>query len=68
MTVGGIAKIEIVVKEPSIFKSALTLKPMDMNSFKSGKPKMAGELPPIILNYEQAKRIEETANNASEYI
>ena len=56
------------MKEPSIFKSALTLKPMDMNSFKSGKPKMAGELPPIILNYEQAKRIEETANNASEYI
>jgi hypothetical protein len=57
MTLGGVANIEIEVKEPSIFKSAKTLKPIDGNSFKDGKPKLAGEVPPIIIDYEEAKKI-----------
>ena len=52
MTMGGVANIEIAVKEPSIFKSAVTLKQMELDSFKTGKPMLQGEVPPIIVNYE----------------
>ena len=58
---GGLASIELFIKEVSIFKSATTLKPLDMASFEKGVPKMIMEVPPIISNYEQAKSIEETA-------
>ena len=61
LTVGGLASIELFIKEVSIFKSATTLKPLDMASFEKGVPKMIMEVPPIISNYEQAKSIEETA-------
>ena len=52
MTLGGVANVEIEVKEPSIFKSAVTLKQMELSSFEKGKPKLQGEVPPIIINYE----------------
>ena len=55
MTIGGAANLGMAIKEPSIFKSAKTLKSMSEDSFEGGKPELTGEVPPIIDDTEEAE-------------
>ena len=68
MTIGGAANIGMEVKEPSIFKSAKTLKSMSEDSFDGGKPELKGEVPPIVDDPVTADTIENTSDNASDFI
>jgi len=68
MTIGGAANLGMEIKEPSIFKSAKTLKSMSEDSFDGGKPELKGEVPPIIADPEEAETIEETSDDASAFI
>ena len=68
MTIGGAANLGMAIKEPSIFKSAKTLKSMSEDSFEGGKPELTGEVPPIIDDTEEAEQIADTSDSASELI
>ena len=50
LSVGGVAFLSLLVKEPSLFKSAKSLKPLDASSLVSGKPLYKEELPPLIAD------------------
>lgn len=52
VSIGGSASVGMEIKEPSIFKSAKTLKSMSEESFDGGKPQMKNEVPPIINDPE----------------
>ncbi len=52
------------LKEVSVFKTKKTLKALDSNAFKGGKPKLQGGLPPIIDDPESAEKIENSSKNA----
>ena len=68
MTIGGAANMGMEIKEPSIFKSSKTMKSMSEDSFEGGKPELTGEVPPIIADKEGAKNLEETSDNAGDFI
>lgn len=53
------------VKEVSIFKTKGTMKAMSKDSFKGGVPDIAGALPPIIADKEEAKAITDDSTSAS---
>ena len=52
VSIGGAADLGMEIKEPSIFKSAKTMKSMSEDSFDGGKPKLKGEVPPIVSDKE----------------
>ena len=68
MAMGGASNLGMAIKEPSIFKSAKTMKSMSEDSFKGGKPELNGEVPPIVNDPKLAKSIDETADEGGEIV
>ena len=68
MSIGGAANLGMDIKEPSIFKSAKTMKSMSEDSFDGGKPKLKGEVPPIVSDKVQATTIKESSDGAGDFI
>ena len=59
LSVSGEAGVAMDIKEVSIFKTKATMKSMSTDSFKGGVPKIAGAVPPIISDKEEAQAIED---------
>lgn len=56
------------IKEPTIFKSAKTLQSMTKDSFDGGLPQLKGEVPPIIVDKEEAEAIKDSSGDAGDFI